>query len=53
MLANINSMDHSMRSMTQSTQSLNSAAHGMQHSMYRMNRDIGRPMRMMNTFMPW
>jgi uncharacterized protein YoxC len=53
MLANINSMDNSMRSMTQTTQSLNQAAHGMHNKMYLMNRDIGRPMRIMNTFMPW
>lgn len=53
MLANINSMDNSMRTMTATTTSLNQAAHGMQLNMHRMNRDIGRPMRLMNTFMPW
>ena len=53
MLANIDSMDNSMRSMTETTQSLNQAAHGMHTNMYRMNRDSGRPMRIMNTFMPW
>lgn len=53
MLANINSMDHSMRSMTQDTGSMSYAVYGMQNSMYRMNRDIARPMRVMNTFLPW
>ena len=53
MLANIGSMDHSMRQITPTIQSLNYAAHGMQHNMYRMNRDIGRPARFMNNFLPW
>ena len=53
MLTNLGSMDDSMRQITPTIQSLNYAAHGMQHNMYRMNRDMGRPMRVMNTFMPW
>jgi len=53
MLTNINSMDRSMRTMTQTTGALNTAAQGMNLHMYRMNRDIGRPMRMFSAFMPW
>jgi uncharacterized protein YoxC len=53
MLANIHSMDQSMRSMTADTRALNAAAQGMNVNMYRMNRDIGRPMRMFKAFMPW
>ncbi len=53
MLTNIHSMDQSMRTMTQTTGSLNAAAQGMNLHMYRMNRDIGRPMRAFNSFMPW
>lgn len=53
MLVNLNSMDRSMQSMTQTVSSVNQAAHGMQYNMYHMNRDMGRPMRIMNTFMPW
>ncbi len=53
MLTNINSMDQSMRTMTQTTGALNAAAQGMNVNMYRMNRDIGRPMRVFNAFMPW
>jgi uncharacterized protein YoxC len=53
MLTNLGSMDDSMRQITPTIKSLNYAAHGMQHNMYQMNRDIGRPMRIMNTFMPW
>ena len=32
---------------------LNAAAQGMNVNMYRMSRDIGRPMRVFNAFMPW
>ncbi|BAN68811.1 DUF948 domain-containing protein [endosymbiont of unidentified scaly snail isolate Monju] len=53
MLANIHSMDQSMRDMTRTTGALNAAAQGMNLHMYRMNRDLGRPMRIMNAFMPW
>ena len=53
MLTNISSMDQSMRTMTQTTGALNVAAQGMNQHMYRMNRDLGRPMRMFNSFMPW
>jgi len=53
MLTNISSMDQSIRTMTQTTGALNAAAQGMNVNMYRMNRDIGRPMRMFKAFMPW
>ena len=53
MLVNIHSMDQSMRTMTQTTGALNAAAQGMNLHMYQMNRDIGRPMRMFDAFMPW
>lgn len=53
MLTNIHSMDQSMRTMTQTTGSLNAAAQGMNLHMYRMNRDIGKPMRVFNSFVPW
>jgi len=53
MLTNIHSMDQSMRTMTQTTGSLNAAAQGMNLHMYRMNRDIAKPMRAFNSFVPW
>ncbi len=53
MLANMHSMDQSMRDMSRTTGALNAAAQGMNLHMYRMNRDLGRPMRIMSTFMPW
>ncbi len=53
MLTNISSMDRSMRSITYNTGAMNAAVQGLNISTYRMNRDLGRPMRMMKTFMPW
>lgn len=52
-LANMDSMDKSMKSLTNSTNSMSYAAHGMQRDMSRLNRNYGRPMSFMNTFMPW
>jgi len=46
MLANMSSMDRAMQAMTVAT-------HNMQGDMAGMNRNIGRPMSFMNTFMPW
>lgn len=46
MLTNIDSMDRSMQAMTLST-------NYMSNDMNRLNRNIGRPMSVMNTFMPW
>lgn len=53
MLVNMSSMDESMRSMRASTQSMTNGVHNMQYDMSRLNQSIGRPMSMMNTFMPW
>ncbi|MGD2081823.1 MAG: DUF948 domain-containing protein [Chromatiales bacterium] len=46
MLTSMDSMDRSMRSMTAVTGA-------MRTDMAAMNRNIGRPMSFMNTFMPW
>jgi len=53
MLTNIHSMDQSIRSITYNTGAMNAAVQGLNVSTYRMNRDLGRPMRMMKAFMPW
>lgn len=53
MLTNLHSMDQSMRTITYTTGAMNTAVQGMNVSTYRMNRDLGRPMRMMKAFMPW
>ena len=45
----VGTLEPMLTNMTNLTQ----AAQGMNINMHRMNRDIGRPMRMMNTFMPW
>ncbi len=52
-LASMESMDDSMKTLTQSTEGMNVSTRNMQHDMYRLNRNIGRPMSFMNTFMPW
>jgi len=46
MLANIDSMDKAMRSMTFAT-------HHIGTDMALMNHNIGRPMSFFNTFLPW
>jgi uncharacterized protein YoxC len=46
MLANIDSMDKAMRSMTYAT-------HNIGTDMALMNHNIARPMSFFNTFMPW
>lgn len=46
MLANIDSMDRAMRSMTYAT-------HNIGADMALMNHNIARPMSFFNTFMPW
>jgi hypothetical protein len=46
MLASIQTMDRSMQHMTLTTSS-------MSGDMSNMNRNIGRPMQLMNWFMPW
>ena len=53
MLANLDSMDHSMKSLTRSTGSMNYAVRGMQRDMSHLNRNIGKPMSFINTFLPW
>ncbi|MBK1706107.1 hypothetical protein [Halochromatium glycolicum] len=46
MLSSIEAMDHSMRSMTFTTST-------MRDDLGAMNRNLGRPMHFMNSFMPW
>ncbi len=53
MLANMSSMDEAIQSITVATHSMTKATHNMQYDMARMNRNIGRPMSFLNTFLPW
>ena len=52
-LASMESMDRSMQMMNASTRDMTFTTRNMQYDMYRLNRNIGRPMSFMNTFMPW
>ncbi len=52
-LASMESMDRSMQMMNASTRDMTVTTRNMQYDMYRLNRNIGRPMSFMNTFMPW
>lgn len=52
-LASMESMDQSMKMMNASTKDMTVTTRNMQYDMYRLNRNIGRPMSFMNTFMPW
>ena len=53
MLTSMNSMDESMKIMTAHTHSMTTSTRNMQVDMSRMNHNIGRPMSVMNAFMPW
>ncbi len=52
-LASMESMDRSIQMMNASTRDMSFTTRNMQYDMYRLNRNIGRPMSFMNTFMPW
>lgn len=52
-LASMESMDESMKAMNVSTHDMTLTTRNMQYDMSRLNRNIGRPMSAMNTFMPW
>jgi len=52
-LTNMSSMDESMKSMTVSTSSMTNSTSKMQQDMSKLNSTYGRPMSIMNTFMPW
>ena len=53
MLTNIDSMDQAMQVITRATQSMSYATHNMRNDFSVMNRNVSRPMSVMNTFMPW
>lgn len=53
MLTSMTSMDESMKLMTAHTRSMTVSTRNMQVDMSRMNHSIGRPMSVMNAFMPW
>jgi len=52
-LASMESMDRSIQMMNLSTRDMTLTTRNMQYDMSRLNRNIGRPMSFMNTFMPW
>ncbi len=53
MLTSIDSMDKSMTSMDRAIKSITFTTHSMQTDMAIMNRNVSRPMSLMNSFMPW
>lgn len=53
MLANLDSMDVAIQSMTQATHNMGRATQFMQADMGRLSYSVGRPMSVMNAFMPW
>ena len=53
MLANLDSMDGAIQSMTHATHTMGRSTQYMQVDLARMNNNIGRPMSFMNSFMPW
>jgi division protein CdvB (Snf7/Vps24/ESCRT-III family) len=53
MLANLDSMDGAIQSMTYATHNMGRSTQYMQTDISRMNHNIGRPMSFMNAFMPW
>lgn len=52
-LADMDSIDKSIKSMTNSTHAMTVNTRNMQYDMSRLNRNVGRPMSFMNSFMPW
>lgn len=53
MLANLDSMDGAIQSMTVATHNMGRSTHYMQADLSRMNHNFGRPMSVINSFMPW
>jgi methyl-accepting chemotaxis protein len=53
MLANLDSMDGAIQSMTAATQTMGRATQYMQADMGRLSYSVGRPMSVMNAFIPW
>jgi uncharacterized protein YoxC len=53
MLANLDSMDGAIQSMTQATHTMGRATQYMQADMGRLSYSVGRPMSVMNAFIPW
>ena len=52
-LASMESMDKSIQMMNTSTQDMSNTTRFMQYDMYRLNRNVGKPLSFMNSFMPW
>ncbi len=53
MLANLDSMDGAIQSMTYATHSMGRSTQYMQVDMARMNQNFGRPLSILNSFIPW
>jgi hypothetical protein len=53
MLANLDSMDGAIHSMTAATHTMGRATQNLQHDMGRLSYSVGRPMSVMNAFIPW
>ncbi|RTZ74353.1 MAG: hypothetical protein DSZ00_04655 [Gammaproteobacteria bacterium] len=52
-LASMESMDKSIQMMNTSTQDMTNTTRFMQYDMHRLNRNVGKPLSFMNSFMPW
>ncbi len=52
-LASMESMDQSIKMMNVSTRDMTNTTRYMQYDMHRLNRNIGKPMSIMNSFIPW
>jgi uncharacterized protein YoxC len=52
-LASMESMDKSMQMMNASTRDMTNTTRFMQYDMHRLNRNLGKPLSFMNSFMPW
>jgi uncharacterized protein YoxC len=53
MLANLDSMEGAIQSMTYATHTMGRATQNMQADMGRLSYGVGRPMSVMNAFIPW
>ncbi|HHH13566.1 MAG TPA: hypothetical protein ENJ98_04965 [Thiolapillus brandeum] len=52
-LASMESMDQSIKMMNVSTRDMTNTTRYMQYDMHRLNRNIGKPMSIMNSSIPW